>query len=327
MATPIWKDTATEITASASGTDYTIVADSHGNTIFAGKAYAMGNDDKVKIYVNRICKDALSSKIVLDRYTTVYQQPLYKREFNLSTGGKSQLITFYNDWSYQDIVESPYSQTISMPLSDIVDPRQLLMTTMAKISSRNAGKVGIKYYDGYSWQIAADATPTPCVTFAIPLSKMPRAELVNVCNEEDVVVRQYKVQKTCAQYCLYYLNAHGGFDHLLINGNALRTDAYTHSEVTRDIDNTTLRHSRDYASTTIKRKWQLHTDTLTDAQWALTHHLLGSTQVYLHDLEADEITPVVITSSQAEFKTYRNQGNKKSHLTIEVEASVDRMRK
>lgn len=213
-----------------------------------------------------------------------------------------------------------------MPLSDIVDPRQFLMITIAKISSRNAGNVRIEYYDGYSWQIAANATPTPCVTFAIPLSKMPRAELVDVRNEAERV-RQYRVKKTCAQYCIYYLNAHGGFDHLLINGNTLRTDAYTHSEVTRDIDNTTLRHSRDYASTTIKRKWQLHTDTLTDAQWALTHHILGSTQVYLHDLEADEITPVVITSSQAEYKTYRNQGNKKSHLTIEVEASVERMRK
>jgi hypothetical protein len=327
MATPIWKDTVTEITASASGTDYTIVSDSHGNTIFAGKAYAMGNDDKVKIYLNRICKDALSSKIVLDRSTTVYQQPLYKREFNLSTGGTSRLIKFYNDWSYQDIVESPYSQSISMPLSDIVDPRQLLMTTVAKISSGSARVVRVEFYDGRAWHDTVSTIPSPCVTLAIPVSELRDGKIIYVVNDADEAVRRYRIEKTCAQYCLYYLNAHGGFDHLLINGNALRTDAYTHSEVTRDIDNTTLRHSRDYASTTIKRKWQLHTDTLTDAQWALTHHLLGSTQVYLHDLEADEITPVVITSSQAEFKTYRNQGNKKSHLTIEVEASVERMRK
>lgn len=327
MATPIWKDTVTEVTASASGTDYTIAADSHGNIIFAGKAYAMGKDDKVKIYLNRICKDALSSKIELDRDTTVYQQPLYKREFNLSIGGVSRLITFCNDWSYKEIEESTYCQSISQPISEVVDPRQLLITTIAKISSRNPGAVRVEFYDGRAWHEVVNTIPSPCVTIAIPVSELRDGKYIAVMNDADEGVRRYIIEKTCAQYCLYYLNAHGGFDHLLINGNALRTDAYTHSELTRDVDNTTWKHGRDYASTTITRKWQLHTDTLTDAQWALTHHLLGSTQVYLHDLEADEITPVVITSSQAEYKTYRNQGNKKSHLTIEVEASVERMRK
>lgn len=327
MATPIWKDTVIEIPASASGTNYTITIDSNGATIFSGKAYAMGEDSNVSINLNRICKDVLSSKIELSKDTTVYQQPFYKMNFKASAEGVGRLVTFYNDWSYQDVVEKPYCQSISMPLSDIVDPRQLLITTIAKISSRNPGAVLVEYYDGRAWHEVVNTIPSPCVTFAIPLSELSAAENVDVLNEEEELVRRYRVQNTCAQYCLYYLNAHGGYDHLLINGNALRTDMYTRNEVTRDVDNTTWEHGRDYASTRITRKWQLHTDTLTDAQWALTHHLLGSTQVYLHDLEADEITPVVITSSQAEYKTYRNQGNKKSHLTIEVEASVERMRK
>lgn len=327
MATPICKDAVTEVTASASGTDYTIAADSHGNTIFAGKAYAMGKDDKVKLYLNRICKDALSSKIELDRDITVYQQTLYKREFNLSIGGVSRLITFYNDWSYKEIEESTCCQSISMPLSDIVDPRQLLITTIAKISSGKPGEVRVEFYDGRAWHDVVSTVPSPCVTLAIPVSEMRDGKIIDVVNDVDEGVRRYRIEKTCAQYCLYYLNAHGGFDHLLINGNALRTDTYTRTELTRDVDNNTLKHGREYTSVVATPKWQLHTDTLTDAQWALTHHLLGSTQVYLHDLETDEITPVVITSSQTEFKTYRNQGNKKSSLTIEVEASVDRMRK
>lgn len=327
MATPIWKDTVIEIPASASGTDYTITIDNTGATIFSGKAYAMGADSNVSVNLNRICKDALSSKIELSKDTTVYQQSFYKLNFKASAGSVGRLVTFYNDWSYKEIEESSHCQSISQPISDVVDPRQLLITTIAKISSRNPGAVRVEFYDGRSWHEVVNTIPSPCVTIAIPVSELRDGKFIDVMNDIDEAVRRYRIEETCAQYCLYYLNAHGGFDHLLINGNALRTDMYTRNEVTRGVDNTTWKHGRDYASTTITRKWQLHTDTLTDAQWALTHHLLGSTQVYLHDLEADEITPVVITSSQAEFKTYRNQGNKKSSLTIEVEASVERMRK
>ena len=90
---------------------------------------------------------------------------------------------------------------------------------------------------------------------------------------------------------------------------------------------TVLAHSRQTIATEVTPTWKLYTDCLTDEQWKLTHHLLGSSHIFLHDLETDEITPVVITSSVAEYKSYRNQGNKKSYLTIDVEASVKRMRK
>ncbi len=327
MATPIWRDTVTQINASPSGTDYTIKDYADGKVIFAGKAYAMGGDEKVDVYTNRICKDALSSKIELDGSTTIYHQPNYKRTFEVKWGLRKSRTTFYNDWSYTQLHEDEYAQSLSVPLSDIVDPRQILMTTVAKISSGSAGEVRVEFYDGRAWHQVVNTIPSPCVTIAIPVSELRDGKIIDVMNDVDEGVRRYRIEKTCAQYCLYYLNAHGGFDHLLINGNALRTDTYTRTELTRDVDNNTLKHGREYTSVVATPKWQFHTDTLTDAQWALTHHLLGSTQVYLHDLEADEITPVVITSSQTEFKTYRNQGNKKSSLTIEVEASVERMRK
>lgn len=327
MATPIWQDTVIEIPASASGTDYTITIDNTGATIFSGKAYVMGEDSNVSVNLNRICKDALSSKIELDGSTTIYHQPNYKRMFDVKWGLRKYRTTFYNDWSYTQLHEDKYAQSLSVPLSDIVDPRQILMTTVAKISSGSAGEVRVEFYDGRAWHQVVNTIPSPCVTIAIPVSELRDGKIIDVMNDVDEGVRRYRIEETCAQYCLYYLNAHGGFDHLLINGNALRTDTFTRNELTRDVNNATLKHGREYVSVKVTPKWQLHTDTLTDAQWALTHHLLGSTQVYLHDLEADEITPVVITSSQAEFKTYRNQGNKKSSLTIEVEASVERMRK
>lgn len=325
MATPIWKDTIVQMPASAAGTDYVIRVD--GSIIYAGKAYAMGQDSNASIYLNRICKDALSSKIALNRTDKIYQQPGYKRVFQVNMSGLAKIDTLYNDWSYKEVVESPYCQSLSEPISDIVDPRQLLVTTIAKISSGNAGEVRVEFYNGRAWYDVVSTIPSPCVTIATPVKELPNGKIIDVVNDIDEGVRHYIIEKTCAQYCLYYLNAHGGYDHLLINGNALRTDTYTRTELTRDVDNNTLKHGREYTSVVATPKWQLHTGCLTDSQWSLTHHLLGSTQVYLHDLETDEITPVVITSSQAEFKTYRNQGNKKSSLTIEVEASGNRMRR
>ena len=49
--------------------------------------------------------------------------------------------------------------------------------------------------------------------------------------------------------------------------------------------------------------------------------------VYLHNLETDEIIPVVITNSQCEYLTYTNNGKKPYFYNITVEESNQKMRK
>jgi hypothetical protein len=141
------------------------------------------------------------------------------------------------------------------------------------------------------------------------------------------VLASYEVRDTCAEYCLYYLNAHGGYDHLLINGTSKRSDNIKRTEITRVVDNTTLKHGRSDVHTEITRTWRLNTGHLTDAQWAKTHHLLGSTHVFLHNLDSGEIVPVVIKANKADFNTYRNNGHKMSQLSIDVEESTKRERR
>jgi hypothetical protein len=51
------------------------------------------------------------------------------------------------------------------------------------------------------------------------------------------------------------------------------------------------------------------------------YHLFESTEVYLHNLNTNEITPVTITDSSCEYKTYANQGNKRFYYIINVEES------
>lgn len=327
MAEPIWKDEILRWASLANTTQLSISAD--GAVVYQCKLTSPPGSNVMSMNINHIVKDYLSSKITFNRNTRIYQQPMFKRTFELSARTQNGVmeVTRYNDWSYESRQPSDYCESLSSPLSNIVDPRQILFTTIAKVSDGNAGVCRAEWFNAAENDVLATVIPAPCTTLCFPLTDIPKAARIEIYSDDDEWIGLYMVQKTCADYCLYYLNAYGGYDHLLIKGTALRTDSYSRTEITRDVSNATLLHGKQCIATEITPKWRLNTDYLTDDQWAKTHHLLGSTHVLLHNLATDEIVPVVITSSTAEFKTYRNQGNKKSFLTIDVEASVKRMRK
>lgn len=327
MATPIWKDEVLRWANLKGKTQLSISAD--GAVVYQCKLTSPPGSNVMSMNINHIVKDYLSSKITFNRNTRIYQQPMFKRTFELSARTQNGVmeVTRYNDWSYESRQPSDYCESLSSPLSNIVDPRQILFSTIAKVGDGEAGECYLDYCDKGMCLRPLYAIPSPCVTFAYPLKDVSENVKIDILHDREDAAITYQVKKTCADYCLYYLNAYGGYDHLLIKGTVLRTDSFARTEITRDVSNATLLHGKQCIATEITPKWRLNTDYLTDEQWAKTHHLLGSTHVLLHNLATDEIVPVVITSSTAEFKTYRNQGNKKSFLTIDVEASVKRMRK
>lgn len=325
MANPVWKDTKVVTETSQDSIDYSISVD--GNTIFNGKTYRMPGSSQASIYINRLVRDYLSSKIDFNRAATVQPQDNYLRAFSftlVSNGIRTLRYNIYNDYGYDDTIIDGAINILSRPLSDVVDPRQIVFCTFADLTSNTTHDIEVESQK--KGTTLASSTSGRCKTFTV---KSPAiGDTITVTDvKAGEVLANYKVQATCADYCLYYLNAHGGFDHLLIKGNSLRTDDFKRVEITRDVDNTTLQHGRQSVSVEIQPKWKLYTDHLTDAQWALTHHLLGSTQVFLHDFATDDIIPVVITANSAEYRTYANQGKKKSYLTIDVEAASKRMRK
>jgi hypothetical protein len=71
--------------------------------------------------------------------------------------------------------------------------------------------------------------------------------------------------------------------------------------------------------------WSLNTGITIDG--SKMYHLLESTMVYLHNLETNEIIPVVITNSQCEYLTYRNNGRRPYYYNITVEESNNKLRK
>ena len=322
---PVWQDKKVSIIPDGDSVDYTISVD--GNIIFNGKTYRMSGSDRVKIYINRVVRDYLSSKIEFNSANKVQTQDRHVRSFVLSTTSPNNKTTYniYNDYGYDDgaIVDDAIN-ILSRPLSNVVDPRQILFCTFADLTSNTSHDIAVK--SQREGKTLTSSVSGKCKTFTI--DNNVAGDTITVTNvKAGKIIASYDVRATCADYCLYYLNAHGGFDHLLIKGNSLRTDDFKRVELTRNVNNTTLQHGRQSVSVEVQSKWKLYTDHLTDDQWALTHHLLGSTQVFLHDFATDDIIPVVITANSAEWRTYANQGKKKSYLTIDVEAASKRMRK
>lgn len=325
---PIWRDLAYSVTGRGTYIPYTLKL--NGVEIFNGRAYPLPNESDVTIFINRLVKDFLSGRIDLSRDVVRYTQTNWARTFELYSG--SALLgtySMYADWSYSDDIEDGVRNLLGAPIQDYVDRRQLFFTSVANLGGANS-TLGVTASHGAGSYALASATITP----SSAVTAAPSLRVLNSMYKEVRVMagtqtlRTVKIVDSCARYCLYYLNAYGGYDTLLIHGNTLRTDKFSRTQIAREANNSgsLLEFGRSYVSTTINRAWRLYTDYLSDEQWARTPHLLGSTQVFLHDLETDDIVPVVITNNSAEYRTYANQGNKKSYLTIDVEASLSQTR-
>jgi hypothetical protein len=327
MAIPIWKDTKASYVKVGDSQTFTISVD--GNIIYNGRLVKKPGDVTLITYINRLVKDYLSAKIDFVRGQTIHPQDNYVREFTISpatTGGVSSY-KFFCDYGYEEggVADNTLS-VISRPMSNVVDPRQILFCTFADLSNNTSRNVEVRLRKGN--RILAKSSPNKVQTFTPQLSQSMVGDIIDIVDDMGgVILASYEVRNTCAEYALYYLNAHGGYDHLLINGTSKRSDNIRRTEITRVVDNTTLKHGRSDVHTEITRTWHLNTGHLTDAQWAKTHHLLGSTHVFLHNLDSGEIVPVVIKVNKADFNTYRNNGGKMSQLSIDVEESTKRERR
>lgn len=326
---PVWRDTLhTFPSAGGVYTFYQIV--DGANVLFSGRAYPYPSEAEANIFINRIARDFVTAEIAFDTGVYTYDQPNWKKVLGVKNTANN-VITAYTlcaDYSYEYMRSGV--QSISRPFSNIVDPRQILFSSVANYSTYPyTYDIELAHTQDGSTTTEASMPISGAITFAWPVDDMGRlakdGDTITIGG--DALLQTYKVKNTCCRYCLYYRNAFGGFDSLLIMGNSMRTDAYAKTDIVRDANNITLEFGRKTIINEITPKWKLYTDYLTDEQWQLTHHLLGSPQVYLHDLEERTITPVVITANTAEYRSYANQGKKKSYLTIECEASSHHIRK
>ena len=144
---------------------------------------------------------------------------------------------------------------------------------------------------------------------------------------EGDTLAKYTIDDCVSNYVLYYRNALGGIDLFPVTGKVIKSNDIEHLTINKKYDNRTLNFGKTNYENILTEKWQLYSGRLTDQQSKLMHHLINSTYVYLYDIQADKFTPVVITDTEMEYKTYKNNNNKMVYYTINVEASQTKYRR
>lgn len=132
----------------------------------------------------------------------------------------------------------------------------------------------------------------------------------------------------CVEYCLYYVNARGGWDTLAILGTSIRTDNITQYTMDKAFDNNTKEFEYERYISEIRTKYVLNTNLLNDEQSEnLAKNLIGSNKVYLHCLTDGTIKPVVITDTSVTYQAYQTNGMKLSQYKIGIQESQSKIRR
>lgn len=337
-AVPIWKDYYVTL----SGV-YRIKVVETDDVIYTGNAQAKPGEVDAQLRINDICADYLEhilptlNQAEFTRLTT----PTFLVQSRVESGGSYtwvdiDSVNFYNDWSY-DYDFDPVTMGLSFPINGVVDVRMPIVWTGYEVSEVEAT---IYLRDGTSFQviipveITADFNDDFNADFALEARSAGSGSAVFFPSAWGDVVKveindsTFILEDTCAKYALYYVNAHGGWDSFLIEGNTLEADTlqrYMREVVydNRDIKN---RGIQNYVNE-ITKGFTFHTGWLTGDQGERMHHLINSTNVYMYDIARQQMIPVTIPTTTCEYKTYKNQGNNLVNYTIQVEVAQNRIRR
>lgn len=323
---PVWKDTYFEY-PDVNTLSYTIY--DRDNALYSGKSVAVPNSLGVSFNVNKICSNYLNSKLPEGIKEGYYTNSNYSKNFTIKNDKNSIIgqYWFYNSYLYDDDKETVM---LSEHIRDkyVIDRRQYFICSLFNRNKGNASFT-LRYatattttgtiYDG-----VIDNTAQSIIIERDKYKNDTNIIRVAVTTEGNIIA---DIEDTCYEYCLYYCNAYGGWDSLLIDGNVKKTDKITSKYYTRDYDNTTTQSEKTKFANVINTDYVLYTGWFNDAEQSRLYHLLESTEVYLHNLNTDKIYPVNITNNSCEYKTFTNNGRKKFNNTINVEVAQSKVRK
>lgn len=315
MAAPIWKDLY--INLGSSDADFRI--ETEQGIIYQGKAVLKPDGGNLRIRINDICADYLEKTRLPERdgYATT---PL--PTFSTYAPGRRVDAQFYPDWSYDRSFNA--DNGLSCPILKRYDIRQpFLASTMAE-SLTIIGKDALGATEEVYYENDSEGIITAWVDLSALFSLTSIASVYVVASD----TLTYEVARTCARYALCYINAHGGWDSLLIEGNHSESDSLTRQARDVEYDNGSISNrGREIFINEISKSMTLHTSWLSDDEASRMHHLLNSTEVYLYDMEQEQMIPVILKNATTEYKTYKGNGNKLINYAIEVSFANDRIRR
>lgn len=342
MAVPIWKDYF--ITASGSPysgmtyLDYRIKVSS--SVIYQGRTFKRPGESAFSIRVNDICADYLENVLPTlsqAQFSALSFPVTFSVEGYVSSSWTSLgSVQFLNDWSY-DYAYDAATMGMSFPINGHIDGRQPIVWTGLNVSTIQIQVVqtngttsnvyipvaisndfNADFNSDFSRSVRSAGSGT-AVFFPSAWSNVARIIIQG---------HTYEVVTDCARYALYYVNAFGGWDTFLIEGNTLEADNLTRYLRNAEYNNRDVQNRGIYNYVNeIAKTFTFHTGLLKDDQGTMMHHLLNSTDVYLYDMVTEEMIPVIVTGNTTEYKTFKNQGNKMAQYTFQVQVAQNRIRR
>lgn len=326
----IWKDYYVTL-GEDDGMDYRVMMDE--TVIFTGKSYIRPGASENIIRINDICADYMQNVLTMltDEDFADLTFPLSFTTQILDDGAWEDVDTveFINDWSYDDSYD-PSTMGMAFPINGHIDAHQLIPFTSP---ATGYVSVTIHYKDGTTETESVPIVPTDLHN---DFSKAIRAagagtalfDVSDYTNVDYVTIgnNNYQVVTECGDYALYYMNAYGGWDTLLIEGNTSIRNELQRYHMQTEYDNTDVRNRarRNYINE-VSKIYTLHTGLLSDAEASRMFHLLNATEVYLYDITTGEMIPVTINDTTTEYKTRKTDGA--VSYAIEVTVAHDYIRR
>lgn len=341
---PIWKDY--HVTLDNSNVDYKDYAvrlsSASGIILFAGRAYRRPGESGVRVRINDICADYIAA--TLPRQAggdTVLQAAA---TFVVTSGSVTKdTVTFYNDWSY-DPDFNPAQNDLADPVNALVDPRQLIFYSV--LPGTSTVTAVIHYGNGTTQSVSltiyssGDFSNDFNNDFNIAASGAGGTAILDLGDYAATAAQRggfvkvvigpttYAVAQRCRDYAAYYVNAYGGWDSLVLDGTATLRDDLARYTMQKDYDNANgaARGRKDYAIE-VTPAWVLRTGILDDAQSLRMAHLLNSPEVYLCELASGRFTPVLLTDTVTDRKTYKGNGRQLNTYTFNASLAQQRFRR
>ena len=332
MANSIWKDYYVNL-GTAESIIYRIkVGD---NTIYTGNSHLRPGQTENIIRINDICADYLS-QATADTYPVTFTiELLLKTAQDVPADWEYFTeVQFINDWSYDESY-NPETQGMSFPIINRIHKSQWFIYTSYNATSLTA-TITLLNGSSIEWTLPVKVSSflpqnTDFTRDVMSAGKGTAVTEQWIWGDVDLITingTTWKMVYGCYKYALYYLNAYGGWDTLLIEGNTKVSDNLTRHTRDAVYDNTEIqnRGTRNYLNE-ISKTFTLHTSWLSDDEASRMHHLLNSPNVYLLDLKTEEMMPVILTNTSTEYKTYKGNGGKLVNYTIEATLAQERIRR
>lgn len=340
---PIWKDKTVAL-GSGDYSDFEVRLDSSsGEAIFSGRSYKRPGDNYPVVRINDVCAPYLDPGLgtfatnpggggmrandVSRAFVVLY--------YSGGSWTEAETVYFYADWSFDYDFALPASLLLGDPVRLLLDRRQLLLQSHAAYVS---GENVVTYYkdDGTTFTETLTGVAAPGFGYK-NLAAYSANDYVGI---KIGTGPKYDVVQGCGpRWAVYYINAYGGWDTVLLTRKAIRTDNLDrHTRVT-DYDNSdrSARSRRDYA-VEYAAEWEFHTDWLTEDESSRMHHLLNTPEAWLLDLEdvtpgsvgippVSHLIPAVLTNTDTPHKTRWSEEGRLIQYTITARVAQEFVRR